>query len=277
MKHTNKKVTGTNLFILRSSVEKVVTETNRLSYLASQFYFARNYNAVISIADQLLNLPGKAESLGQYYLALSLSRQGAAGREFAYKTLCQLADSPDPIIRSGAHLRLASHAKLKNFDEAIHLAKIANRLSLSQDWCAPLVTAQAQNFIGVLLSLEGAHQNSLEVFSNNLILSKHLGSSYPTLYFDTLNSCAIELSEGGQYDYAQHLIKKVAASPYYSLYPEWQETYAEIAQAPQPSRSFVGGLPAIPNYINESKMTTWYEKIVEISAYIKEKGKSEEA
>ena len=57
-------------------------------------------------------------------------------------------------------------------------------------------------------------------------------------YFAFLNSYALELSEGGRNEEARQVGSVVAASPFVSRYPEWQETLAEI-ESKRKRRSFI--------------------------------------
>jgi hypothetical protein len=112
---------GINFFIKQSS-DKVESEINKLSLLARQLYFEKNYTGVMAIAEALLKLPASANTLGQYFLALVLSRQGAT-QEQAYALHCNLAECPDPAIRAGAYLHLTSRQLYyQNIDEAFYLA-----------------------------------------------------------------------------------------------------------------------------------------------------------
>jgi hypothetical protein len=128
--------------------------------------------------------------------------------------------------------------------------------------------------MGVALSLKGDHQSSLELFQKNIPLTRQLGTYYPCLYFDSLNSLAVELNEDSQTEYATHIIKEVAKSPYYSLYPEWQHSYNEILTAHSASkpRKFFPGFrarkPLRPKQTEQQIKRI--EQAVSIASYLKE-------
>jgi len=55
-----------------------------------------------------------------------------------------------------------------------------------------------------------------------------IASEYPFLWYQHLNSLAIELSEVGRIEEAQNICRVVVASPYVRAYPEWRETWDDI-------------------------------------------------
>ena len=59
------------------------------------------------------------------------------------------------------------------------------------------------------------------------------------LYFDYLNSLAVELGEVGRIQEAQNICQITLASPYAFAYPEWRETGADTARRGYKSRSSV--------------------------------------
>jgi hypothetical protein len=222
------KATVANFFIKGFSFEAVRNEINRLSWVARQLYFAHDYEAVLAVSDRILELSHIAENRGLYFRGLALSRLGGESQIQAYRIYQHLAESPQAIIRASGHLHLASYTLASNdLTQALKLATEAHRLSLTQDWCAPLVTFQAQN----LSAINGESDKSLELLWQNRHLAKHLGSLYPALEIDYLNSIAYELHQVGQVEYAAHLIEKVKKTPYFLIEPEYQATYAEIQEA----------------------------------------------
>jgi hypothetical protein len=85
----------------------------------------------------------------------------------------------------------------------------------------------------VLKSAEGFHNSALRDLEN---LEPLIGHVEPRLYFDYLNSYAIELGESGRKDEARSISRIVLLSPFIHAYPEWQETARDLRE---PNRSFV--------------------------------------
>jgi tetratricopeptide (TPR) repeat protein len=88
--------------------------------------------------------------------------------------------------------------------------------------------------IAVLKSTEGFHESALRDLENLLPIIKH---AEPLVYFDVLNSYAVELSEAGRKDEARNVINQVIASPFAHAYPEWQETAKELKELSRTSIS----------------------------------------
>ncbi len=79
--------------------------------------------------------------------------------------------------------------------------------------------------VAVLKSTEGFHKSALKDLENLEPLIKHVE---PRLYYDFLNSYAVELDEVGRIEEAEHVSRLTIASPFAPYYPEWQATYSEI-------------------------------------------------
>jgi hypothetical protein len=201
----------------------------------------RDYTSVLAIAEKLLNMSGRANTMGQEFLGRVLSRQSTT-REQADALFRNLTGCPDPITRAGAYMHLTSREVLvyQNLDEAIYFANKALPLALNH---SPIITAQIQDLLSIALSIKGDHKRSLTLCQENLKLTKLLSKYDPFLYFNALNSLAVVLFEDKQTEYAAHLIKQVAQSPYYSKYPEWQESFKDIMasqSSPQIPKLFKG-------------------------------------
>jgi hypothetical protein len=95
--------------------------------------------------------------------------------------------------------------------------------------------------IAIYKSIEGFHKQSLSDLENLYSLAR---LSSPVVYFDYLNSLAIELAEAARKDEARNVSRLVLASPFAYAYPEWQETAEELKPA---NRSFVVPDPSPPH------------------------------
>ena len=81
-------------------------------------------------------------------------------------------------------------------------------------------------------------------------------SSQPHVYYDYMNSLAVELCEVGKLEDAKNVSQIVLASPFAPAYPEWRETSDEIAlRGWRPSRSTVAvtQIPAVTQETTEIK------------------------
>jgi hypothetical protein len=242
MKQTAKQIK--NFFIIQSSVrESVEVTAQHLSFLASQAYWNRDYSRLAVLADSLINMSARSEAAGRYYQALALSQQGKGKREMTENTFQQLANHESLPIRSSSILALGLKSMRDGaFDEAGHLFLEANRMSLSNNLCAPTTAINAQNALSMIFSLKGAHQESFDILRGLRPLVGLVGKYLPAVYYDYLNNCACELFSLGDETTAANLIQKVSASPMYLVYPEWQETAADIRLAiseKQPARTRV--------------------------------------
>ena len=79
--------------------------------------------------------------------------------------------------------------------------------------------------IAVLKATEGFHKSALKDLENLEPLIKH---AEPRLYYDFLNSYAIELGEAGRMDEAENVSRITIASPFAPYYPEWRSTFSEL-------------------------------------------------
>jgi tetratricopeptide (TPR) repeat protein len=80
--------------------------------------------------------------------------------------------------------------------------------------------------IAVLKSQEGFHASALRDMEKLIPTLKHVE---PRLYFDFLNSYAVELGEAGRVEEARNVSNICLASPFAPSYPEWYETADDLA------------------------------------------------
>ncbi|HEY3136596.1 MAG TPA: hypothetical protein VGL29_11270 [Blastocatellia bacterium] len=76
--------------------------------------------------------------------------------------------------------------------------------------------------------LEGNHRGAVALLETLFPLACSVRASQPHLYYDYLNSLAVELCEVERLEEARNVSKVVLASPFAPAYPEWQETREEI-------------------------------------------------
>jgi hypothetical protein len=84
---------------------------------------------------------------------------------------------------------------------------------------------QAIRGISVLKSFAGDHAHAIKDLESILPVIKYAPAH---IYFDLLNSYAVELGEVGRRDEARNIMRVVLASPFAHAYPEWRETAQEL-------------------------------------------------
>jgi hypothetical protein len=103
--------------------------------------------------------------------------------------------------------------------------------------------------IAVVKSKEGFHQSAMRDLESLGPVSKY---AEPLVYFDYLNSLAVELGETGRKAEARDVIRRVLASPYAPAYPEWQQTASDLKPSsrsvavPGPAPTRAGMLLSMP-------------------------------
>jgi len=215
------RATIKRFFTFLSSVK--VFEQERLYQLlrkAESHYYLRDYKTQYEIGVELDRLGGEAGIIGGYYQSSYLSKTGRKPQ-----ALEMLADAvaSNSVYSEKAKLRLSSiRHREGDFDEAIRL-----RLDGTMGESLHVVI---ESKIGMSQSLGtlGRHQEAIAHLESALPLVEKLGP-HP-LYFDILNSFAVELAEVGKTDEAARIIRPVVESPYSLYYPNWIETEKDIAE-----------------------------------------------
>jgi hypothetical protein len=142
--------------------------------------------------------------------------------------------SPD-AYKVKATLSLGALAfRREDFDSALYYYREtmkAGRLSAA--------SLHAVKAISVIKAIEGSHRQAVRDLESVLPVSKY---APPHIYFDLLNSYAVELGEVGRKDEARSIMRLVLASPFAFAYPEWQQT-AEGLKAANRSSVVIDALP----------------------------------
>jgi hypothetical protein len=175
--------------------------------------------------------------IGQYYLGWCEYRKGesphrafeaAIEQSSTYKVKGLI--SLGAIITGGGDL----DSGLSYYREAVRYAR------------TPSMLVSAAKSIAVIKAIEGDHRQALKELEGLIPLAKY---TTPKVYFDYLNSLAVETSEAGRVTEAQSISKIVLASPYAFAYPEWRETGADIARRGYKSRSLVPIIQTFPRNV----------------------------
>ena len=202
----------------------------KLIALAHRAYTFRRMDIVEQVAQVLMNLPlsRDSRSIGRYYHSFTLRRRGQVAE--ARALLDRLAGEvphryTGRVIMSLAGLVFDSG----DFSSALPLYMEAGRAAATATERSDLFTlTQVQRQIAVLKSIDGDHIGAVAHLENLRAIARISGSQQPPLWFDYLNSLAVELCAVGRLEEAKYVSQIVLASPFASAYPEWRETRDEI-------------------------------------------------
>ena len=203
---------------------------NRLIRLAEQAHIFRQFDKVKEYGLLLANMPLKPyQALGHYFLGVAANSKGNGDQDEARKLFEIVTDTAHDPLKAKAILSLAAVASnVKDYQS--QLSYLLESAKAAKD-----VTTKVKAHLGIAIykSREGFHQQSLGDLENLYMLARH---SQPIVFFDYLNSLAVELGEAGRKDEARNVIGHVLASPFIHAYPEWRETAEDLRP---PRRSFV--------------------------------------
>ena len=201
----------------------------RLTNLAQYAYASRQMDIVEQVSQVLMNLPLGREirNIARYYQAFCIKRRGHFSE--AHRLFERVADEDSPRYRTRAIIALGSIAfDSGKFQSALSLYVEGNRAMMRSREFDPLAAFYAWHMLAVLKSIDGDHSGALADLERMLPLVRVVGSSYPSLYCNYLNSLAIEIAEAGRVEEAQNVCRIMLASPYASAYPEMRETWDEV-------------------------------------------------
>jgi tetratricopeptide (TPR) repeat protein len=210
---------------------------NRLIQQAEQAHTFRQFDRVKEIGQILFNFPLKQySSIGTYFIGVALNSCGNGDQDKAKGMFELVVDTAPDKYKAKAILSLAAvsfhiqayDAALRFYNETIKAAPLDSS------------TIHASRTIAIIKAMEGQHQAAVRDLENLYPLAKYAA---PHVYFDYLNSLAVELGEVGRKDEARNIMRVVLASPFASAYPEWRETAEEL----KPSRRSMVTVGAI-NY-----------------------------
>lgn len=200
---------------------------NRLVKIAENAHAFRRHDRLHEIGEILSNFPLKQyQHVGQYYVALSMCHNGQADIVEARPLVEKLATlAPLPYRARAMQLLAATYGTQRNPEQELYfyLESLKTRTN----------TFTALRSIAVLKAKEGYHKQALKDLENLYPLARYMP---PRVYFDYLNSLAVELWEVGRKYEARNVIRHVLESPFIIAYPEWRETGDDLREA---NRSFV--------------------------------------
>ena len=213
----------------------------RLIAVADQAYPLRQMVAVGQASDLLMSLsiPRKFKSIACYYKGFYLKQRGRIDE--ARVMFERAAEETTPRYKVRAILALGALASsCGDFQSGrLFFVEGGRAIMCAKDF-DPLAAFYTQSGLAILKSIDGDHKGALADWEGMIPLVRAIGTAYPPLYYNHLNSLAVELLELGHIIEAQNVSSIVLASPFASAYPEYRETGIEIMlKGRRASRSIV--------------------------------------
>lgn len=225
---------------------------NRLIDFAEYAYALRRMDIVEMASQFLLNLPLDSEyqSVGSYYGVLCVYQKGRFAE--ARGLLERLAQELPPKFRAKALVAMsATFYRSNDFQSYLSLCLEAGRATACNNFYDPQIAITVQRNIALYKSIDGNHRGALADLENMFPLVNAVSRWQPYLFYEHLNSFAVELGEVGRLKEARNVCRIVLASPLANAYPEWRETGDEIAlRGYRASRSVVVVNQRVPRIEN---------------------------
>lgn len=217
--------------------------TARLASVADHAHSLNRFDIVEYVGELLLKLPfsRKSEDAGRYYKALGLNQRGRGDTARACWLFEEVADRASLEYRAKATLALGStHFRAGEHQNAVSLYREVLLMATRGHVFDPVTSYHAVRNTAVVRSMEGDRRGALADLEEMFPLARIAGSLQPYVYYDYMNTLAVELGEAGRLEQARHASRIALASPYARLYPEWRETPNEIeSKTRHESRSIV--------------------------------------
>ena len=188
----------------------------------------RQVETVRELSRILLNVPIKEYQLiAQYYMVWCKCRE----LKYPADVLEQIIEQTQTYKTKALFSRGAMEGYKGNAEAAIYFYREALKTSPTASEYIEMVRS-----IAALKSQEGFHKSALKDLESLIPIMQH---AEPRLYYDLLNSYAVELSEANRLQEAKNVSSLAVSSPFGPYYPEWQETYSEVNQKLHKKRSTV--------------------------------------
>ena len=213
---------------------------------AAEFAHAfRDWVTLDRLSGMLIGFPLLSEhkGIGVYFRGLVTKRMGTGNIEESNALFQRVIGEPgQPKCKARAILSLAANAAhLQDWRSELELYVWAWRAAGSGDSYDPSTIVSSSRAIAVWKARDGSHRAALSDLEKLFPLARSVGRWHPHVYYDYLNSLAVEMANNGRLTEARNASRIVLASPFAPAYPEWRETYEEISlKLPHSSRSIVG-------------------------------------
>ncbi|HKS42157.1 MAG TPA: tetratricopeptide repeat protein [Blastocatellia bacterium] len=212
-------------FFISSSIHSDLL-ASRIIQLADVAYNLRQSTSLKLLSQELRSVRGY-EFVAAYYQGLAVENQGRGDLDRAKVLFEQAAEFAPTRFRARAILSLGAVEGYKGRVEK-EAEFYSRALALDgTDYYTRIETARA---IALLHSLDGDHTRSIEQLERLYPLARRFRNFNLRLYFDVLNSLAVEYAATGNIDEARRAIAPVIQSPLFDSIPEYRETAREIQQ-----------------------------------------------
>jgi len=208
--------------LLRHNIGSYPALGNSLIGLAERAHSFRLFAQVRACGQMLVRLPlAPYQAIGGYFLGVAANRKGSGNRDEARRWFERVAATAPEAYRAKALASLGALAfHERDYQGALRL--YAEAIGAGGLSAASLVAARG---IATVKSLEGAHGSAIADLERVLGMARHAPGH---IYYDLLNSYAVELGEVGRKEEARQVIRQVLLTPYALAYPEWRETAEDL-------------------------------------------------
>jgi tetratricopeptide (TPR) repeat protein len=219
-----------SLFILSSKLRVKQGQLYQLIQAAESCYCLKDAEGQRELGGILKNFPNPIGAIGDYYEAFYLTRTGQY--EESQRNLNRALVSAPESYKAKALIALGGLEERRgNFDEALRF-----RIEVPKFNNIPF-TLESNFGVAALLGMQGDHIQAIKILESLLPNLRLLKGT--TLYFDYLNSYAVELGDTGRVNEALDVIQTVVKSPYVPSFQTWRETEHELALKAYKSRSTI--------------------------------------
>jgi hypothetical protein len=215
--------------------------------LGEKAHALRDGHTLRLVGEAIRSLPlgALSDSIGDYYIALSLCRKGRDAYPEANSIFSAVADKAPRLFRLKAWVALGTNLTLSGdpsgglsaHGEACKIAE-----GCGQEVLRPLLCVAINR--SHMKSADGDHKAAIEDARRLAPLASIVGVEQPPLLYIFKNNLAVQLAETGAIEEAASLAEDLRRSPFLRLYPEWLKTCDDIAwKARTPSRDkiFISG------------------------------------
>lgn len=231
------------------SISDFKTLGNRLVSMAGLAQGFRQIDALEEISRVLSNFPlSEYHYAGQYYWGWCNLRKGKDPEQYL-ETVINHSSS----FRAMALIDVATFQARESYETAIKYYEEAAHWASS-----PSTAVQAARSIAAVKGLEGFHDHALIELERIFPLVRY---AKPHIYYQYLNSYAVELGEVGRLEEAANVCRVILASPYIKAYPEWRETGKEIYLRGYKSRS---SIPVIQSFLVPEKQPEKIQNVLRL-------------
>jgi tetratricopeptide (TPR) repeat protein len=201
---------------------------------------------LVEIASQAilsLPLPSDVRAAGICYAAYCQLQRGEVDESRI--ELTRVADSPASEFKARAIFELgATSFKQGDIAQALYFYIEAGKAARHTD---PFIRVHSLWMLAACRGINGDHRRASSDLEQLSPLVRSLSGMYPSLYFDYLNSLAVEFCEVGRIEEAKNVIDDALASPFADRFPEWTETKREVAQKAKEGRKSPALIIAVPS------------------------------